>query len=73
MRVCCQGVEGFFDSLCGIQALFFQRSHDGGQGAAHLGSGISYRSKADLPGNDRGSEVSLGQVVVCRHSLISAQ
>ena len=56
-------IEGVLESLGWIAAAFFESVEDGGEDATGVSAGLGVGAEADFAGDDRGAEVSLGQVV----------
>jgi len=51
-------------------SLLFQGMEGGHQNATGLGLSIGLRAEADFASNDRGPEISLSQIVICRNAPV---
>jgi hypothetical protein len=63
-------VQNNFEMVFYVEPMFFPRVQDAHQYAAGIGTSVRYRSKADLAGDDGGSEISFGEIIVGRDPTI---
>ena len=57
-------VENVFELSGWVEAVFSECMHHAHQGASGFGSGIGLGAEADFAGDDGGSQVALGEVVL---------
>ena len=59
-------VEGLFEVILYVTLQFFQRVKDAHEDTACICTRVRDRAETDLSGNDRGSEISFGEIVFGR-------
>lgn len=67
MRILGKLVEGLFEVILYVTLQFFQRVKDAHEDTACICTRVRDRAETDLSGNDRGSEISFGEIVLSRH------
>ena len=63
-------VQDRFEMVFDVEPVFLHRVYDAHEYAAGVGTRIRDGSKADLTGNDRGSKISFGQIIIGRDLAI---
>jgi hypothetical protein len=63
-------VEGLFEMILYVTLLFFQRIKDAHENTACICARVRDGAETDLSGNDRGSEISFGEIVFSRHLTV---